>query len=171
MALPNPDEPGPGGTAVRPPPAARPEGESSDPTRYVVIGPDEWRRSPAGDADEIGRALLEEARQSDPAALERARRAAAALPRVGGEVLGFHLIAEIGRGSFARVFLAQQPDLADRLVALKVSVDLGVEPEHLARLQHTNIMPIHSVHRGESYQALCMPYFGPATLETVVQSL
>src|SRR5439155_11814008 len=34
----------------------------------------------------------------------------------------------------------------------------------LARLQHTNIVPIYSVHRVAPFQAVCMPYFGATTL-------
>ena len=35
-----------------------------------------------------------------------------------------------------------------------------MEPEQLAKLQHTNIVPIHSVHEFEGLHAICMPYFG-----------
>src|SRR5262249_50980961 len=52
-----------------------------------------------------------------------------------------------------------------------VSIDLGGEPERLARLQHANVMPIYSVHRSRRYQALCMPYFGATTLAHVFQSV
>src|SRR5262249_53789483 len=41
----------------------------------------------------------------------------------------------------------------------------------LARLQHTNIMPVYSVHRRGLLQAVCMPYFGSATLADVLAYL
>src|SRR5262249_35984965 len=44
-----------------------------------------------------------------------------ALPEVGDEVFGFRLLRELGRGSFARVFCAEQKTLAGRPVVVKVS--------------------------------------------------
>ena len=41
-------------------------------------------------------------------------------PGAGGDVPGFRLDRELGRGAFGRVYLARQGDLADRPVALKV---------------------------------------------------
>src|SRR3954453_19591689 len=93
------------------------------------------------------------------------------LPEVGGEFLGFRLIGELGRGAFGRVYPAHQGDLASRLVALKVSTDLFDESQTLARLQHTNIVPIYSIHRVGTLQAVCMPYFGSTTLRDVYEDL
>src|SRR5262249_22484489 len=78
---------------------------------------------------------------------------------------------ELGRGAFGRVFLAQQDDLAGRHVALKISTDLAGESQTLAQLQHTNIVPIYSIHRSGPFQAVCMPYFGSTTLEDVLNDL
>ena len=88
------------------------------------------------------------------------------LPRVNDELFGFRLQRELGHGAFARVFLAEQVDLAGRPVVLKVSGITGKEPQTLAQLQHTNIVPIYSVHEdvGAGLRAVCMPYFGGATL-------
>jgi serine/threonine protein kinase/Tfp pilus assembly protein PilF len=94
-----------------------------------------------------------------------------ALPDVGTDFLGFHLEAELGRGAFGRVYLARQGELADRRVALKVSPDVGGESQALARLRHTNIVPIHSIHRGHRFQAVCMPYLGSCTLADVLSDL
>src|SRR5689334_7090943 len=66
----------------------------------------------------------------------RVVEALAALPPVGSNFLGFQLIAELGRGTFGRVYLARQGDLANRAVALKISVDLASESQLLAQLQH-----------------------------------
>ncbi len=84
-------------------------------------------------------------------------------PSVGDPFLDFRLQQEIGRGAFARVYLAQQGELANRLVVLKVASGHSLEPQHLARLQHTNIVPIYSVHRQNDLTAVCMPYFGERT--------
>ncbi len=91
----------------------------------------------------------------------------ASLPEVGQTFEGFRLMEELGRGTFGRVFLAAQGDLADRPVALKVAVDESDEARTLARLQHTNIVPIYSVHRAPPLIAVCMPYFGSLTFKDI----
>ncbi len=93
------------------------------------------------------------------------------LPKIGDEFLGFELTDELGRGGFGRVFLARQKDLADRPVALKVAVGPDAESQNLARLQHTNIMPIHSVHKARRMVAVCMPFYGRTTLADLCTSL
>jgi serine/threonine protein kinase/Flp pilus assembly protein TadD len=80
----------------------------------------------------------------------------------------FHLKGELGRGAFGHVFLARQPDLADRLVVLKVGADLTGEVLSLAQLQHSNIVPVYSVHRAGPVHAICMPYFGATTFADVL---
>jgi serine/threonine protein kinase len=115
--------------------------------------------------------FLRELDQSDPHAAERLADAFAGLPRVGDQFLGFRLCGELGRGAFGRVFLARQDDLAHRLVALKVSADVARETYALAQLQHTNVVPVFSVHRKGPHQAVCMPYLGAATLADTVAGL
>ncbi len=90
-------------------------------------------------------------------------------PEVGDEVCGFRLTGELGRGAFARVFLAEQIGLADRPVALKVTVRPTREPQRLAKLRHTNIVPIYSVHDAPPLQAVCMPFLGRQTLADFVK--
>ncbi len=95
------------------------------------------------------------------------------LPEVGEELFGFRLRGLLGRGAFARVYLAEQAGLADRPVVLKVSAIDGDEPQTLAQLQHTHIVPIYSVHEDPAagIRAVCMPYFGGASLSAVLQQL
>lgn len=92
-------------------------------------------------------------------------------PRAGSDFLGFHLLEELGAGAFGRVYLAQQGDLANRLVALKITTDASCETNALAQLQHTNIVPIYSVHRSGPFHAICMPYFGATTLTDLLKDL
>jgi serine/threonine protein kinase/tetratricopeptide (TPR) repeat protein len=91
----------------------------------------------------------------------------------GQELFGFRLRHQLGRGAFASVYLAEQPDLACRPVVLKISDAEGIEHQTLARLQHTNIVPIFSVHEDAEagLRAVCMPYFGGATLSAVLENL
>ncbi|HEY1860453.1 MAG TPA: protein kinase, partial [Gemmataceae bacterium] len=97
--------------------------------------------------------------------------AAAALPEIGTVFLGFRLVAVLGEGAFGRVYLAEQGDLANRPVALKVATNIVGEAHTLAQLQHTHIVPIYSVHRATPFQAVCMPYFGATTLADVLQEV
>jgi eukaryotic-like serine/threonine-protein kinase len=95
------------------------------------------------------------------------------LPAEGEELFGFRLRQPLGRGAFAKVYLAEQPDLAGRPVVLKVSAAEGSEHQTLARLQHTNIVPIFSVHEDDraGLRAVCMPYFGGGTLSGILERL
>ena len=95
------------------------------------------------------------------------------LPEAGEELFGFRLRQPLGHGAFACVYLAEQPDLASRPVVLKISAIAGTEPQTLARLQHTNIVPIFSVHEDQraGLRAVCMPYFGGASLSSILERL
>jgi serine/threonine protein kinase/predicted Zn-dependent protease len=91
-------------------------------------------------------------------------------PEAGQTIGGFLLVEELGRGAFGRVFLARERQLADRPVALKVARKGSREPQALARLQHTHIVPVHS-HRidpATGLHLMCMPYFGRITLSRVL---
>lgn len=91
-------------------------------------------------------------------------------PRVGDTVLGFKLVGELGRGAFARVYLAHQAALADRPVALKVTFRPTREAERLAKLQHTNVVPVYSVHQDGAAQIICMPYLGRTTVADLIRA-
>jgi serine/threonine protein kinase/Tfp pilus assembly protein PilF len=94
------------------------------------------------------------------------------LPRPGDELAGFRIVLELGRGAFARVYLAEEVNLGRRLVAIKVSPPEGDEPQILARLQHTHIVPVHSVcdDPASGLRILCMPFFGGANLAAVLDA-
>ena len=94
-------------------------------------------------------------------------------PEIGDWLDEFRLLAELGQGARGRVCLAAQTDLADRLVVLKLTPLDGVEHLSLARLQHTNIVPVYSVvdDPRRRLRILVMPYFGRATLATLLTSL
>jgi serine/threonine protein kinase/tetratricopeptide (TPR) repeat protein len=112
--------------------------------------------------------LLHDLLPPDPATARRLRQAAAALPEAGTTFQGFTLVRELGRGTFGRVFLARQPDVADRPVVVKVAADVGGEVRVLAQLRHTNVVPVYSVHAAGPLQVVCMPFLGERTLADVV---
>jgi len=130
---------------------------------------DSWCESYRGDHEHAR--LFRDLHQSNPEAAARLADGLVGLPEIGDRFLGFRLEQELGRGAFGRVYLARQPELADRLVALKVSADPGAESQRLARLQHTHIVPLYSCHRAGPLQAVCMPYFGATTLADVLRDL
>src|SRR5262249_19789991 len=92
------------------------------------------------------------------------------LPEAGQTIAGFRLVEELGRGAFARVYLAEERHLADRPVALKVSRTGSREPQALARLQHTHIVPVYSFRPDPVpvLHLLCMPSLGRITLLQLV---
>jgi serine/threonine protein kinase/tetratricopeptide (TPR) repeat protein len=92
------------------------------------------------------------------------------LPQAGDEIGPYRLLRELGRGSFARVFLAEQADLASRLVVVKVAVRATPEPGLLARAQHPHIVGIlrHIEANDGALNLICMPFLGGATLAQVL---
>ncbi|QDT04055.1 Serine/threonine-protein kinase PrkC [Rubripirellula lacrimiformis] len=84
--------------------------------------------------------------------------------------IGFHIVKQIGEGAFSQVFLATQGHLADRYVVLKIYQKSLSEPESMALMQHTNIVPIYSCHQVGAMSVICMPYAGRTTLEDVFRS-
>jgi serine/threonine protein kinase len=101
------------------------------------------------------------------------RRPAPQFPQAGDTCGDFLLLAELGRGAHGRVFLASQVSLAERPVVLKVTPLGAYEHLTLARLQHTHIVPLYSVQddAARGLRALCMPYFGGATLAPLLETV
>ena len=93
----------------------------------------------------------------------------AEFPSPGESLHGFELIRELGRGSFARVFLARQTAL-DRLVALKVSPSRGQEARTLAGLEHDHIVRVFSeeIDTRRDLCLMCMQYVPGTTLSNVI---
>jgi len=87
-------------------------------------------------------------------------------PTPGEAFLGFQLLHELGRGAFGRVFLATEPALGGRRVAVKVAEHGAAEADTLAKLAHPGVTPVHSVQLDEAtgLTVVCMPYLGCATL-------
>ena len=95
----------------------------------------------------------------------------ARFPEAGQTIAGYRLVEELGRGAFARVYRAEEKYLADRPVALKVTRTGSREPQTLARLQHTHIVPVYSYQTDPAtgLHLLCMPYLGRITLLQILK--
>src|SRR5262249_5506627 len=94
------------------------------------------------------------------------------LPTPGQRLDDFELLAVLGSGSFATVYLARQMTL-DRLVALKVSANRGQEARTLASLEHDHIVRVFAevVDQERDLRLLCMQYVPGTTLEQVIRVL
>ncbi len=94
------------------------------------------------------------------------------LPNVGDAIGPYVLRRELGRGGFSRVFLAEQSNLENRPVVVKLTTRPTREPWLLARVRHANIVEIVSHDMVEDgafqFQMICMPFWGGATLAAVL---
>jgi eukaryotic-like serine/threonine-protein kinase len=91
-------------------------------------------------------------------------------PAPGERLDDFTVLRELGRGSFARVYLALEESAGDRPVALKLSPGGAAEARTLGRLAHPNVVPVLSARfiEGSGQTAVCMPFLGTATLTDVL---
>lgn len=94
-------------------------------------------------------------------------------PKVGDVFLKFELIQELGRGGFARVFLANDTLLGDRQVVVKIAPHGQAEAQLLGPLKHPNVVSVYSaqVEQETGLTAICMPYCGRITLAHVVERI
>ena len=92
------------------------------------------------------------------------------LPEVDDAIGPYRLIANLGRGAFAKVFLAEQTNLNDRLVVVKVSTRITEEPLLLARASHPNIVEVltATMVNGDAFQLIVMRFLGGATLSALL---
>jgi serine/threonine protein kinase/Flp pilus assembly protein TadD len=94
-------------------------------------------------------------------------------PEPGDQFVGFNVVRELGRGAFARVYLATEPALGGRAVVLKVGKHGNAEAEILGRLRHDNIVPVHAMREDllTGMTVVCMPYLGATTLADVLEHI
>ncbi|MFC9514727.1 protein kinase [Nocardiaceae bacterium NPDC056970] len=91
---------------------------------------------------------------------------------VGDRIDDFDLLTGLGRGSFARVFLARQRSM-QRLVAVKISHDHGTEPQTLAQLDHDYIVRVFDQRQlaDRELKLLYMQYVPGGTLLDVLRQV
>ncbi len=94
-------------------------------------------------------------------------------PGAGDRFADYELASILGEGAAAVVFLARSTTLGGKAFALKVSLDRGVEPAILGRLDHPNIVPVVSsvIDPATGLRGLCMPYRPGPTLAKVVERI
>ena len=88
----------------------------------------------------------------------------------GESVDDFELILPLGKGAFGSVYLAKQLSM-QRLVALKVTNDEGLEPQTLAQLDHPGIVRVYDQrrHGDTNLRLLYMQYLPGGTLQEVIK--
>ncbi|MCA9214033.1 MAG: protein kinase [Planctomycetales bacterium] len=131
---------------------------------------EQFPKSVYGDRFQIDTSMWPEIHASQ-AAVGSDSRQIVEYPLPGDEICGFKLISVLGKGTFAQVYLAQQDSLANRMVVVKVSSTRWNESDTMARMQHSNIVPIYSVHRTDNLQCVCMPLLGCTTLADVIHNV
>jgi serine/threonine protein kinase len=133
-------------------------GESLDPADY-------YRRFPAAKND-LARLL------GDTPVRSTSVFAAAAVAGVnpGDRLDDFDLLALLGEGQFARVFLARQRTM-QRLVALKVSATRAAEAQTLAQLDHPHIVHVFDQRAltDPAVQLVYMTYVPGGTLQNLLE--
>lgn len=94
-------------------------------------------------------------------------------PEPGETIAGFHLLDGLGLGAFARVYIAEEPAVANRRVVVKISSEGAAEVDVLGKLSHPNIVQILSVRQDDErhWTLISMPYLGQATLDDVIWQL
>ncbi len=143
----------------------RRSGESVEANEYTLSFP--------GQAGELGELLGTGEYQST--SLHHGEMTQSASPgslddlEVGRRIDDFDLMTVLGRGAFARVFLARQRSL-QRLVAVKISQDRGTEPQTLAQFDHDYIVRVFDQRllAGRDLRLLYMQYVPGGTLLDVV---
>lgn len=90
----------------------------------------------------------------------------------GQSIDDFDLLSKLGRGAFASVFLARQKSM-QRLVALKISADQGLEGQTLAQLDHPHIVRVFDqrVLREENLRLMYMEYIAGGSLLDVIKQI
>ena len=97
--------------------------------------------------------------------------AAAPWPNVGDELDGMPLVRELGRGAFARVYLAIDTGAGGRSVVLKVSQLSSAEANTLGPIEHPNVVSIHWAKQIDGLFVICMPFVAVTTLQDAIEAL
>ena len=89
-------------------------------------------------------------------------------PQPGEEVEGCTVARELGRGAFARAFLAIDHETGNQPVVLKLSPTPSVEAKTLGPVRHPHVAEVLWARRADDLSAICLRYVGAATLGDVI---
>jgi serine/threonine protein kinase len=105
--------------------------------------------------------------------LETVRHAVRSWPQPGDGFLDYAFLSELGRGTFARVFLAREMNIGGRFVAVKLTLHDTNEPATLGRLQHPGVVPVYSARFdvATGFTVVVMPFLGGCTFCHVLDYL
>lgn len=94
-------------------------------------------------------------------------------PEPGTIFLGYRLLQQLGKGAVGRVFLAQQIEMRDRLVVIKVAPHSRREADTLALLNHPHIVPVYRYDEDldTGLAVICMPFLSRTTLDDLVAAV
>lgn len=129
------------------------------------IEPGEYERRFPAQAHELPK-LLEAPAKHTTTLLYKADRLADI--QAGQTLDDFDLLAQLGKGAFGTVFLARQRSM-QRLVALKITGDRGLEGQMLSQLDHPHIVRVYDqrVIAERKLRLLYMQYVAGGTLHQV----
>ncbi len=90
----------------------------------------------------------------------------------GQTIDDFDLLTRLGKGAFGAVFLARQRSM-QRLVALKISANVGNEPQTLAQFDHPHVVRVYDerILEDRKLRLLYMQYLPGGTLSDVVDMI
>ncbi len=89
-------------------------------------------------------------------------------PEPGGGFEGLAVVRELGRGAFARAYLARDPETGDRPVVLKLAPVPSCEARTLGAIDHPHVVAVYWARRVRGLHAICMPFVGATTLGDVI---
>jgi eukaryotic-like serine/threonine-protein kinase len=91
-------------------------------------------------------------------------------PMPHDRIEGLTIVRELGRGTFARAYLALDPDAGDRPVVLKLSQTPSSEARTLGPMNHPHVVKIHWAKLSQEMHAICMPFVGATTIRDVIDT-
>lgn len=94
--------------------------------------------------------------------------AAPAWPQPGDRFEQLVVVRELGRGAFARAYLALDPEAGDRSVVLKLTPGPSREARVLGAITHPHIVPVLWARQSNGFAAVCMPFVGETTLRDLI---
>ena len=89
-------------------------------------------------------------------------------PQPGAVFEGCVVVRELGRGAFARAYLARDPATGGRPVVLKLSRLPSGEACTLGPIAHPHVVAVHWARPVRGLHAVCMPFVGATTLGDVI---